>query len=132
MKTIITSLLVTFSLTAITLSAALAEATPNRRAAAVATYTCGMYTTAAGKLSIALDKQTGGTVVVRLVNSTGKELFVEHIGKNRKVARLLLDVSALPDGDYRVEITNGVDKTLRALTFVTQQPSVSGRLIAIN
>ena len=135
MKTLIQSLLVVASLNLVSVSAAQAATTSTdrpTRPAVVATYKVGIYTTAEGKLNIALDKETGGAVIVRLTNSTGKEFFVERVGKQEKATRLRLDVSGLPDGVYQVEISNGSATTTHALTLATQQPSVSSRLVAIN
>ncbi|GAB3909250.1 hypothetical protein GCM10028803_46510 [Larkinella knui] len=120
MKTLINSLLVAFTLTAITFSASLAESDkligkPKNAAA----FQSSMYTTNAGKVQIAVNKQTGGKVEVRLTNSAGKEVFVQSIGKRQEAARLRLDVSALPDGVYQVAISNGIETTTQELTLAT-------------
>ncbi len=139
MKTLIQPLFLTLALTVATAAASLANNTasahrPDRptRPAVAAAYKTGIYSTAEGKLSIALDKETGGVVVIRLTNSAGKEMFTERVGKAEKSARLRLDVSGLPDGAYQVVITNGVETTTHGLTLATRQPSVSSRLVAIN
>lgn len=136
MKTLINTLLVAFSLTLVNLSASLAGTTPVSLAKAdstvAATYKSGMYTNAEGKLNIAVEKQAGGTVEIRMTNSAGKELFAQRVGKRQKMARLRLDVSSLPDGVYQVSISNGVDTMVHHLTLATQQPSVSARQIALN
>ncbi len=135
MKTLIQPLLVALSFSLVTVTTSLA-ATPSTdrptRPAVTAAYKTSIYTTAEGKLNIALDKETGGTVIVRLTNSLGKEFFAKRIGKHEKVARLRLDVSGLPDGTYQVAITNGVEMTTHTLTLATQQPVETSRLVAIN
>lgn len=135
MKTLINTLLVAFSLTLVNLSATFANATasPSKADSTVAAaYKSGMYTNAEGKLNIAVEKQTGGTVEIRMTNSAGKELFAQRVGKRQKMARLRLDVSSLPDGVYQLSISNGVDTMVHHLTLATQQPSVSARQIALN
>ncbi|GAB3925974.1 T9SS type A sorting domain-containing protein [Larkinella terrae] len=132
MKTLIKSLLVAVSLTVV--SSSFAAAKPIGRPKTepvVAAYQSSLYTDAQGKLRIAIDKETGGTVEVRLVNSEGKEVFVQEVGKRRKTARMHLDISALPDGAYQVEITNGVDTKVNHVSLATQQPSFTNRLIAV-
>jgi uncharacterized membrane protein YkoI len=52
----------------------------------VAAYKTGIYTTIEGKLNIALDKETGGAVDIRLKKADGKVLYSEHLGKNEKTA----------------------------------------------
>jgi hypothetical protein len=135
MKTLIKSLLVTFTLTLVSFTLAQAETNkPVVQPKKAAAFQSGIYTTAEGKLQISLDKQTGGTVVVRLKNSAGADLFVQQIGKRQQVARLRLDVSDLPDGAYEVAITNGVETTTQTLTLATQKPSkiISTRFVAFN
>ena len=130
MKTLIKSLLVAFSLTIVSFSASFATSRPTPIGKTVA-YQSSLYTDAQGKLRIAIDKQTGGSVKIRLVNSRGKEFFVQEVGKRQKMARLSLDTSSLPDGAYEITITNGVDTKVNHLTLATQQPSFTTRLIAV-
>ncbi|GAB4030679.1 hypothetical protein [Spirosoma jeollabukense] len=131
MKTLIKPLLVAFSLSLVTLSAALADGTPAARPAAVATYKTGIYTTIEGKLNIALDKETSGAVDIRMKSADGIVLFSQHLGKKETGTRVRLDMSALQDGNYQVEITNGVETTVHNVTLSTQQPSAPNRLVAI-
>ncbi|GAB3911977.1 hypothetical protein GCM10028803_54490 [Larkinella knui] len=133
MKTLFKSLLVAFTLTVVTFSTSWAESNkPIGKPKNAAAFQSSLYTTAEGKLQIALDKQTGGSVVVRLKNSAGTDLFIQQIGKRQQVARMRLDVSALPDGVYQVVISNGVETTTQELTLATQQPSATARLVAFN
>ncbi|GAB3721174.1 hypothetical protein [Spirosoma lituiforme] len=133
MKTLLTSLVVAFALTTGTFSASLADNTnPGGRPAKVASYKTGMYTTAEGKLQIALDKDATGIVDIQLVNAEGNVLFTQRIAKKETVARLRLTLSDLPDGAYQVRVSNGVEVTTHAVTLVTQQPTAPSRLIAIN
>ena len=132
MKTIVKSLLVAFSLSFITLSVSLAEINPTSRPKAVASYKTGIYSTREGKLNIALDKETGGSVDVRLTSTRGEVMFSQRIARNEKSFRIRLDMSSLPDGAYQVEITNGVETTIHNVTISTQQPSAPSRFVAIN
>ncbi|GAB3909005.1 hypothetical protein GCM10028803_45830 [Larkinella knui] len=134
MKTLIKSLLVAFSLTAATVSASQAEShKPARQPKQAAAFQSSMYTTTEGKVQIAVKKQTGGKVEVRLTNSAGKEFFAQSIGKRQEAARVRLDVSDLPDGVYQVAITNGVETTTQALTLATARQTVAAtRLVAVN
>ncbi|MFC5410270.1 T9SS type A sorting domain-containing protein [Larkinella bovis] len=133
MKTLVKSLLVAFTLTFVGFTAAQADINkPIHQPKKAAAFQSGMYTTTQGKLHIAVDKETGGTVVIRLTDQTGKEVFTQSIAKNRPTARVRLDVSNLPDGHYQVSITNGVETTTQELTLATQQPAVMTRLVAVN
>ncbi|WP_420150950.1 T9SS type A sorting domain-containing protein [Spirosoma sp.] len=131
MKTLIKSLAIAFSLGIVTSAATFSEAKPIVRPAAVAAYKTGIYTTVDGRLSIALDKQTGGAVDIKMTNDAGKVMYSERLGKNESKYRIKLDMSQLPDGVYQVEITNGAETTIRTVTLSTEQPSNPGRLVAI-
>ncbi|GAB3915670.1 hypothetical protein [Larkinella terrae] len=131
MKTLVKSLLVAFVLTFVAFAPSFANNRPKRASKAVA-YQTSLYTDAEGKLRVAVDKETGGVVEVRLVNSAGKEFFVQQIGKWQRKARLRVDVSALPDGAYQVAFTNGVTDFTNNLTLSTQKQIVTNRLVAVN
>ena len=135
MKTLIKSLAFAFSLTAITSAASFANTTdvnPIGSKSTVASYKTGIYTTVSGKLTIALDKETGGSVDVRLKGTDGKVLYAQHLGKNETTCRVRLNLSELEDGVYQLEITNGVETTTQNVTISTNQPATPSRLIAIN
>ncbi|MFC5409258.1 T9SS type A sorting domain-containing protein [Larkinella bovis] len=133
MKTLVKSLLVAFTLTFVGFTAAQAEINnPAGRPKKAAAFQSGMFTTAEGKLQIAVNKEVGGWVTVRLTNATGKTFFVQEITKKRSTARMRLDVSNLPDGVYQVEVSNGQETTTQTLTLNTQQPSTPARFMAIH
>lgn len=132
MKTLVKSLLVAFTLTAVTFSASWATTNPGARPATVAAYKTGIYTTVSGKLHVSLDKEATGAVDIKLKNQNGTILFAQRLAKKEKIARLSFNLSELPDGDYRLEITNGVDTTTQTVTLATPQPSMTSRLVAVN
>lgn len=132
MKTFIKSLALALSLGVVTSAVSIVEAKPIGRPTAIAAYKSGIYTSVGGKLNVALDKQTGGTVDVRLKGSDGKVMFVEHIGKNQTQYRTRLNLSELPDGVYQLEITNGVETTTQQVTIATEKPATPTRVVAIN
>jgi hypothetical protein len=132
MKTILTSLFVAAAFTVTSFSGALADNGPARKPAQVAAYQSGMYTTAEGKLNIALDKQTGGALDVRLLDQSGKAIYNQYIGKRETTVRMRLDLSNLPDGAYQVVISNGKDVTTHAVTIATKPVATSARLVALN
>ena len=131
MKTLIKSLALALSLGIITSAASFAEANPGGRPTAAVAYQSGVYTTVNGKLNIALDKQTGGVVDIKLKNAIGEVVYSQHVGKNESKYRTRLNLSELPDGVYQVEITNGVETTTHTITLSTQQPESPARVIAL-
>ena len=130
MKTSIKSLAIalTFAVVATTSSFSLAE--PINKAAAVS-YQESIYTTKDGKLAIALNKEVGGAVEIRLKSVSGEILYTRHIAKNESQSRMRLDVSELPDGNYQIEITNGVSTKTHAVTIATQHPETPGRVVTM-
>ena len=132
MKTLLTSLFIAAALTLTSVPATQAENGPARKPAQVASYQSGLYSTAEGKLNIALNKQTGGALDVRLLNQAGKAVYVQPIGKHQTTVRLRLDLSELPDGAYQLVITNGRDITTKAVTISTKPVAMSARLVALN
>ena len=129
MKTLIKPLFVALSFAFATVVASPADANPIGRPAAVATYKSAIYTTAAGKLNIALDKQTGGSVDIRLKNADGTVLFSQHLGKNDQKYRTRLNLNELPDGQYQLEMTNGLETTHQTITLSTPKVAAPERVI---
>ncbi len=131
MKTLIKSLAFALSLAAVTSSVTFAETNPGGKTKVVATYKTGIYMTQSGKLSIALDKEKGGTVSISLKGADGQLLYIQHLGKNDQTYRTRLNLNQLEDGVYQVEITNGVETTTQSVTISTQQPATPNRLVSI-
>lgn len=132
MKTLIKSLALALSLGMVTTAATVAETNPIGRPAAVATYKTGIYSTMTGTLSVAIDKEIGGSVDIRLKNAGGKALYSQHLGKSERTCRLRLNLNDLEDGVYTLEITNGVETTKQAVTLSTKNPAMSSRIVAVN
>ncbi|MGA0560359.1 hypothetical protein ACO2Q8_27090 [Larkinella sp. VNQ87] len=133
MKTILNVLLVVFTLTLACVSVSQADPhKPIGRPKKVAAFQSGIYTTAEGKLQIALDKENGGTVLVQLTDEAGNELFAQKFHKRRQVVRLRLDVRDLPDGVYQVVISNGQESTVQTFAINTRQSVISPRSLVIH
>lgn len=129
MKTLITALALALSLATVTV----AQTNVIDRPTKVARYQTGIYTTAAGKLQVAVDKQAGGTVALQLKDATGNVLFTRQIPKYDTQYRNRFDLSQLPDGTYEVELTNGVDITRQTVVIATKlERTVQTQLLASN
>ncbi len=134
MKTLIKSLALALTLGVVTSAASLAnnaEGNPIGRTSTAASYKTGIYSTVAGKLNIGLDKETGGSVDIRLKDIDGKVLYAQHLGKNEHGCRVSLNLNDLEDGVYSLEITNGVNTTTQNVTVATKHPTAPTRLVAI-
>ncbi|MGF7215171.1 hypothetical protein GGR92_001311 [Spirosoma lacussanchae] len=124
MKTLIKSLALTLLTGIATASVSLAETKPIVRPTAAASFKTGVYSTSSGKLHISLDKQTGGTVDVRLKDAKGAVLYSEHLGRNETRYRTRLDLSELENGTYELEMTNGVETTRQTVVINAQQQRI--------
>ncbi|QJD80259.1 T9SS type A sorting domain-containing protein [Spirosoma rhododendri] len=131
MKTLVTSLLVAFTLvsSAVSFCEAKPIVRPVKQAAA---YEVSMYTATNGNLRLALDKQKGGRVTVSMKNDKGNTLFTQYVGKRETQSRFMFDISALPDGVYTVEISNGAETKTQELTINTPKEQLPARQIALN
>lgn len=125
MKTLIKPLLLALSLSFVAVS--FSQAKPGRPA--VATFKTGIYSSINGKLNIALDKQAGGPVDIRLKSSDGYLLYSQHLGKKEAAFRTRLNLDDLADGAYVLEVTNGVETTRQTITLKTKQPTALNRII---
>lgn len=112
------------------LFASTVEAKPTRPTT-VATFQTGMYTTIDGKLHIALDKQKGGAIDIRLTNQEGMVVYSQHVGKNKSQYRAKFDLSNLPDGTYKVDVSNGQETTTYALSLATPAQVTPSRVITV-
>lgn len=130
MKTSIKSFAFALSLSVVAATTSFAEAKPVTKPSAVS-YQESVYKTKDGKLAIALNKEIGGAVEIRLKNANGEVLYGRHVAKSESQSRLRLDVSELPDGNYQIEITNGVDTKTHTVTLTTQRPETPSRLVTM-
>lgn len=129
MKTLIKPLFVAFALVLSTSYASLAKPTNDPQPAA---FQSGIFTNKAGKLQVALDKQSGQPLQIRLTSADGRMVFSQRVGKKQTAVRLVFDVSDLPDGAYQLTITDGKEVNQHTVTLETQKPVDVNRLVAIN
>ncbi|QMW00931.1 hypothetical protein [Spirosoma foliorum] len=132
MKTLIKSIAFVLTLGIASSTVSLADVNPGTRSATAVAYKTGIYSTPYGQLNIALDKEKGGAVDVRLKGTDGKVLYSEHVGKNERNYRVRLNMTELADGVYQVEVTNGVETTIQNVTISTSQPITASRTVSIN
>ncbi|WP_080058037.1 T9SS type A sorting domain-containing protein [Spirosoma aerolatum] len=131
MKTLVKTFALALSLGLVSTIATFAETNPGTKAAHAATFKTGIYTTVSGKLNIALDKEKGGPVDIRLKSSDGRVLYNYRLGKKEEIYRTQLNLNDLEDGIYQLEVTNGVETTTQTVKLSTHKPSIVNRVVAI-
>jgi hypothetical protein len=67
----------------------------------------GIYTTKSGKINLAVDKADANAVTtIVLRNSKNETLYRETVGKDNQKFGRLLNVDALGEGKYEIQITS--------------------------
>lgn len=102
---------------------------PRTGSAAVATYQTGIYVDVSNRLHVALDKQKGGYVALRLKDANGNVLYDQYLGKKAQQYRTKLNLTNLSDGTYELEITNGAETKRQTVTITTKHTVVAARLV---
>ena len=133
MKTLAHNLLIALSFSAVTaFTSVQASAGVPKQPQHPAAYQTSIYGSADGtKLNVAVDKQTGGRVSVRLVDTKGAVLFEHAISNSQEKYRGRLVIGDLPSGMYQLEISNGAETTIRTVQISTVVPVSETRSIAL-
>jgi hypothetical protein len=85
-------------------------------------------------MNLLMEKEKGVGLEVKLTDARGKVLHHEYIGRGLRKVGQKFDFSAITDGEYRIEITNGDERITKNISLSTTEiAEVSGRrLIALN
>ncbi len=72
-------------------------------------------------INVIVQKEEGSTVQVRFKTNQGETLAERSVGRGKEKVAMKFRLNELPDGIYRVEITNGRDVTSKTVKLSTQQ-----------
>ncbi|GAB4035422.1 hypothetical protein [Spirosoma gilvum] len=97
----------------------------------LARYQVGTYITVKQKLRINIDKQLGGEVSIKLIDSKGNLYFDQTLTPVDTIARLSLNLDDLNEGDYQLKISNGLEMEVRDIKISTQQPVIQPRKLSV-
>lgn len=89
-------------------------------------------TVAPAKISVILEHQPGKAVYVNLLDARGTVLATQYIGKKQDKVHFKFDLNQLEDGNYRIEVVSGTDRSVHPVTLSTETPAQSIRLITMN
>ena len=78
-------------------------------------------------LRVYVQKKGAAPVSITLRNAKGIALYEDKMGKKENLKALSLVMSQQPDGEYRLEVTNGAEQVTKTFTLKTPQ-----RTIALN
>jgi hypothetical protein len=72
-------------------------------------------------MRLMVEKQAGERVLVRLLNEQGQIIHREVVGKPAKKYACNFDFSNTEDGQYTIEVTNGMEVITKAIDLTTTQ-----------
>ncbi|GAB3945420.1 hypothetical protein GCM10028805_14460 [Spirosoma harenae] len=90
----------------------------------LAYYQIGTYIDKAEKLHVNVNKQLGGDVSVHLIDPNGNQCYHYVMGSEETMIRLKMDLSELPDGNYQLRVSNGLELEVRDVKISTRTPAV--------
>lgn len=123
MKTFIKSLAVALTIGVVSFSTSVA-ATPDSKARPVvhSAYQSVVYPSQFEPvINVVVQKEEGSTVQIRFKNNQGETLAERSVGRGKEKVAMKFRLSELPDGIYRVEISNGRDVTTKSIKLSTKQ-----------
>lgn len=136
MKTFIKSIAVALTIGVVSFStsvAATSTSVPTRKSRSVvhAAYQSVVYPSQFEPvINVVVQKEEGSVVLVRIKTKLGETLAERAVGRGKEKVAMKFRLNELPDGMYRVEITNGRDVMTKEIKLSTQ-PQESPRIIAM-
>lgn len=73
------------------------------------------------RLEVAVSNPQGHKLTVRLLDEAGETLAIQFLGKQPETSRIRFDLSAVPSGTYRVEITSGSTRQVKEFTLTAPE-----------
>ena len=136
MKTLIKSLAVALTVGVVSFSTSVAATSASTPASTIrpvvhAAYQSAVYPSQFEPvINVIIQKEEGSVVLVRVKTNVGETLAERSVGRGKEKVAMKFRLNELPDGMYRVEITNGRDVTTKDIKLSTQ-PQESPRIIAL-
>ncbi|GAB2576944.1 hypothetical protein [Spirosoma areae] len=76
--------------------------------------------TAPAKLNVMVERAPGKSMGIYLRDAQGYILATQYVSKHEGNLHIKFDLSALEDGNYRVEVVSGNDKTVHSVELTTK------------
>ncbi|WP_234735791.1 hypothetical protein [Tellurirhabdus bombi] len=90
------------------------------------------YVTINRQIRVAVEKSDAAPVVVLLRNANNEILFKEKLGKNTQKYALKLDVEALKDGQYELEVKSDEGSIRKQVKIASEPVQTTTRQIVLN
>lgn len=114
MKTIVKSTLFAFLLTVTPMFAATTQ--PEGQTRSIRT---GVYFSNDGKLNINVENHSEKSARIQIRNSNNQVVYQKHTTGASSLSAVKLDVAELPDGEYKVVVSNGKEKVKHTVQLET-------------
>lgn len=75
----------------------------------------GIFVNKSHKLFVSVDKYNDAKSVIIVSDKKGKLIYHENLNKNVDKIRRVLDLSALPSGDYNIEVFSNGEKFTKTI-----------------
>ena len=119
MKTLIASVVAAFSLAISSASFAQSTTTPTSTVNQAENPGFIVAERIAGKLDIVVIKSVPQTALLSLIDENGHTLVTKSIPKEDSATRTRFDLNALPDGSYKLILTEGGSKQIKDIELNT-------------
>lgn len=77
------------------------------------------------KIRVNVNKEKGTRILVTLKNEAGETLATEQLRKTDESSAIRFDLGQLEDGNYQVEVSDGLTKQVKAVNLHTSAPTVA-------
>ncbi|GAA4406272.1 hypothetical protein GCM10023187_25550 [Nibrella viscosa] len=130
MKTLIKTLVLALTLSAVS---QVASANPAGEKKTATSYKAAIFPAAnATTLNVIVEKEMGYRVQISVKNALGTVLHTEYLTKKEGKFWSKLNLAELPNGTYRVEVSNGAETTAKEFTISSIAPATVSRTIALH
>lgn len=79
----------------------------------------GVYFSNDGKLNINVENHSDKSARIQIRNSNNEVVYQKHTAGTTPLSAVKLDVEDLPDGEYKVVVSNGKDKVKHTVKLET-------------
>ncbi len=113
---------------AMALSTTVAFAGPGDRNSKPTTFEASIYTNIDGALMVNVEKTSTAGAAVLIKNASGDIIAREGIGRRQKKSAMRFDLSALRDGEYKLEIVSKGERIVRDFALSSETTVVKRAL----
>ena len=119
MKTLITSVMIAFFAAFSSASFAQSSNSGSFKSLQTTQTEFVVYALPTGKIDVEMGKSEGQKLFIQVLDNNGVMLASKEIGKNSPATRTRFDMNSLPDGVYKIVVTEGTEKQVKNIVLDT-------------